>query len=158
MEIAFFVDMPDLIRQPVPGGSKSMVTNRHTGRTMLIDAGVHNTEWKAHVKSEARLAVFEILKEPLTGVLYAQFSFRMPRPKHHFFKDGRLKPTAPFYHTVRPDTTKLVRSCEDACTSVLWKDDALIGLQLAEKIYSDRPGVHVYVSTKIPTEIRIVHD
>lgn len=155
MEIGFFIGMPDDIPQPAPGGSKKIVTNSRTGDAVLVDMGKHNTAWKAHVAREALKAVFGILKEPLNGALYAQFSFRMPRPKYHFFKDGRLRPGSPHYHTVKPDTTKLVRACEDALTGVLWSDDARIALQLAEKIYSDKPGVDVYMSNKIPTEIRI---
>jgi Holliday junction resolvase RusA-like endonuclease len=155
MEIAFFVDMPEDIPQPAPGGSKSMVTNQRTGRTMLIDAGKHNTAWKKHVAKTAREAVYSVLKQPLDTVLYAQFSFRMPRPQDHYFKDGRLKPSAPYYHTIRPDASKLARAAEDACTKILWSDDSRIALQLVEKIYSERPGVHIYMSDRIPTEIKI---
>jgi Holliday junction resolvase RusA-like endonuclease len=155
MELAFFVGMPDDIPAPSAGGSKKLVTNRRTGQTMIVDDAKYNAAWKKHVAQVARLAVWSILKEPLKGVLYAQFCFRMPRPKHHFFKDGTLKPTAPVYHTFRPDTTKLVRATEDACTGILYTDDSIIAMQLAEKKYSDRPGVEIYVSDWMPTEIRI---
>ena len=62
----------------------------------------------------------------LTGPLSLTVTFYLRRPKCHRCASGALKPDAPLYPTSKPDTTKLIRSIEDALTSVAWVDDALI--------------------------------
>jgi crossover junction endodeoxyribonuclease RusA len=86
--------------------------------------------------------------EPLEGPLGVTMAFTMPRPRSHYRTgrhSGDLKPSAPNWHTGRPDTTKLVRAAEDALTGVWWRDDALIAWQRASKRYGPRPGVHLTV-------------
>ena len=61
----------------------------------------------------------------------------MPRPKSHFRANGLLKPTAPLYHTSKPDLTKLMRSTEDALTGICWTDDSSIARQSPLKLYSN---------------------
>jgi Holliday junction resolvase RusA-like endonuclease len=66
--------------------------------------------------------------------------FVLPRPKGHHGTGrnaGVPKASAPQWPTVKPDTTKLLRAVEDACTSILWRDDAQIVIQTACKVYGD---------------------
>jgi Holliday junction resolvase RusA-like endonuclease len=72
----------------------------------------------------------------------------MPRIGSHYGSGKnaeKLKPTAPKFHTVKPDATKLLRSTEDALTGILWRDDAQIARQTVEKSYGERAGAWITV-------------
>ncbi len=134
--------------KPIPGGSKTAYVIPGTNRASITEAaGKPNREWRAQVVASCR----EVFKQvPLKGPLKMRIDFRMPRPQSHY-GTGRnkdtLKPTAPKYHTIRPDTTKLIRALEDALTHILWKDDAQVTIQHAEKRYADmNPGALVEVT------------
>jgi len=62
----------------------------------------------------------------ITGPVGMSVVFLFPRPAGHFRRDGTLKPSAPKHHSTRPDGSKLLRSTEDALTSVCYTDDARI--------------------------------
>jgi len=82
----------------------------------------------------------------LGGALEVSVIFTVPRPKGHFGARG-LKPSAPAYPTVRPDVTKLLRAVEDACTGIVWRDDAQIVAQHAIKRYGEPACAEIRVST-----------
>lgn len=128
---------------PRPGGSKKAFRHAHTGKVIVTDDAKGNREWKAAVSLFAREAY---QGPPLTGALRLSVQFLMPRPKSHYRTNGLLKPNAPTWHTKKPDTTKLVRSTEDALNGVLWVDDTLIVRQTAEKVYGDEVGAWVEVT------------
>ncbi len=46
---------------------------------------------------------------------------------------------------VRPDLDKLTRALLDACTGVVYRDDALVVYLSISKAYGDAPGVHVTI-------------
>lgn len=130
---------------PKPGGSKRGFAfrrpNGKLGVSMTDASGQAGKDWRGDVKSAA-LAEMRVPKAPFPnpgGALRLLVEFRMPRPKSHYRKDGTLKPGMPVYHTIKPDTTKLLRSLEDALTGILWNDDAQIAVQSASKSYAD-PG------------------
>jgi Holliday junction resolvase RusA-like endonuclease len=141
--LTFFV--PGL---PAPGGSKRFVgIGKKTGRGILIDAGgQRNKDWRASVA----YCGMALGVKPATGPLCACMEFKMPRPKHHYHtskkRAGQLREDAPTFHTIAPDTTKLVRSTEDALTGVLWADDSQIAVQSASKTYGERPGCKITVT------------
>lgn len=122
---------------PRPGGSKSAFPTK-SGKIAMVDAsGKHGREWRKVVAAEARRQWGPIASHAAMAVTY---EFIMPRPKSHFRSDLiTLKPSAPQRHIKRPDATKLVRSAEDACTKVIWVDDAQAVQQLVIKRYA-RPG------------------
>jgi len=129
---------------PAPGGSKRAFINRKTGRPIVTDDCKRNKDWRTMVG----WAGTEQFKAPLAGPLRVEFHFVMPRPKDHFGKGknaGKLKPSAPQYHTSRPDATKLIRSTEDALTGIAWRDDAQIAHQVGDKVYGDKPGAWIMV-------------
>lgn len=73
--------------------------------------------------------------------------FYVPRPKHHYGKNG-LRKSAPEYPTGKPDLLKIARSTEDALKGIVWNDDAAnIVLRLMKYYASHRksPGVSIYV-------------
>lgn len=57
------------------------------------------------------------------------------------------KDNAPREVTNKPDLDKIVRAVLDACTGVVWRDDAQVYWVEAEKVYGPRPGVDVTVCT-----------
>ncbi len=140
---SFSVFVPGI---PAPGGSKRFVgIGKKTGRAILIDAGgQRNKSWRTAVAAFAHECAPAAL---FSGALMACFEFTMPRPKYHFRetkKDGRrLRDNAPQYHVSKPDTTKLVRSTEDALTGILWTDDSIIAIQTASKTYGEKPGCKI---------------
>jgi crossover junction endodeoxyribonuclease RusA len=124
---------------PRPGGSKKAFYNRKTGKAMLTDAGTHTKDWRNNVRAQAVEAMLQ--RAPLEGAIYLKMYFYMPRPKGHYRtgkQKGCLKDTAPTYCLTRPDTTKLIRSTEDALTDAgVWRDDAQVVVQEAVKFYAD---------------------
>lgn len=116
---------------PAPGGSK-----RHIGRGRIIEDCKRTPAWRQAVAFAAMEARCQPLEGPLTLTVY----FAMPRPRGHFNKAGKLKPSAPMYPTVRPDCTKLLRSTEDALLGICWNDDAQIVTQTVRKIYATGPA------------------
>jgi Holliday junction resolvase RusA-like endonuclease len=115
-----------VIGKPEPAGSKKGFVIK--GHVVIADANKKAKPWKLEVEVAAIQAMGErpAYDEPLV----AAFLFGMPRPK-------TVKRELP---SVRPDTTKLIRAVEDACTGIVWKDDALIVMQHASKMYTDGPG------------------
>lgn len=140
MTLSFFVD-----GIPQPGGSKKAFVIPGTNRASIVDDAKGNKDWRARVSYYAREAY---QGEPMTGELQVWFEFTFPRPKDHYGSGRKarvVKTSAPYRPTVRPDLTKLIRSVEDSLTGIVWRDDAQIVWQVAQKLYGERPGVYVVV-------------
>jgi Holliday junction resolvase RusA-like endonuclease len=140
--LSFFV-----VGAPAPGGSKRVVPRRgkRGGKATLIDDCRRNPAWRHQVASAAALTH---RSAPMVGPLEVRFEFVLSRPKGHYGTGrnaGQVRPTAPPYPDVKPDTSKLVRSTEDACTGILFIDDAQIVRQFASKSYGSPPGVRITV-------------
>jgi len=134
---------------PKPGGSKTAFYNKLLGRALIVDACKGNKQWRATV---AIYAVEAYHGPPLDGPLMFEMTFFFPRPKNHFGTGrnaGILKASARIFPTVKPDLTKVIRSTEDACTGILWADDASVIDQLPHKRYAGGPYLGVEPS-KIP--------
>lgn len=129
---------------PKPGGSKRAFRHSKTGKVMVVDAG-NNRDWKTAVAQIAAGAI----KEPMRGALRVDFHFSFMRPASHYgtgMNAERVRRSAPLYPAKRPDLTKLIRSTEDACTGIVWRDDAQIVDQKATKRYVDSyPGCLITV-------------
>ena len=135
MKISFFV--PGI---PAPGGSKRFVGHsKKTGRAILIDAaGERNKNWRSIVGVCGSAEMREKALLSFVGPLRVRFDFVMSRPKVHFNSKGDLKPSAPFYHTTKPDALKLARSTEDALTGIVWADDAQTAMLEVSKCYAGK--------------------
>lgn len=121
-----------------PAGSKTAFVNRKTGRAIVTDASKRAKPWKAEVAAAAldRMNGTALL----TGPLELHVRFYMPRPQGHFGTGrnaGAVKASAPPRPAVKPDATKLLRALEDACTGIVWRDDAQIVTQHVEKHYGE---------------------
>lgn len=110
------------------------------------DTGEAGKSWRSLVVGSARKAYVGPL---LDGPLVLDVTFRFLRPGDHFGRRGGapyLKPTAPHYHSVKPDATKLLRALEDALTGVVWRDDSRIVVQRVRKVYAETTGADVVIS------------
>lgn len=132
--------------KPQPGGSKRGFVTK-AGRVAIVEDAKRNKDWRAVVS----LAASEAMKgrEPFAGPLRLFIEFTLPRPRSHY-RTGRyeavLKPQAPCWHTSKPDSTKLLRSTEDAMTGIVWRDDAQVAMVLVRKRYADgQPGAKITV-------------
>lgn len=116
--IEFFVE-----DTPRPGGSKRAFYNPKVGRAIVVDASSKVKTWRNTVRFTAR---GNYDGPPLKGAVRMDVTFSFRRPKSHYGTGRnarRLKPSAPRYHTQKPDLTKLVRSTEDALKGIIWEDD-----------------------------------
>ena len=140
--------------QPRPGGSKRAFLHAKTGKMMVIEAS-KNKDWRAEVKA----AGMEAYDGPvLGGPLKVHFTFFLLRPKMHYGSGKNAEQLKSQFAWLpgpvkAPDTTKLIRSTEDALTGVLWVDDAQLVVQKALKLYIDRwerPGALIEVWELLP--------
>ncbi len=136
---------------PQPGGSKKGFLNRRTGRVVVLEDAKRNKEWRACVVLAAHQAHSG---EPYGGPVRLDITFHMPRPKGHFGAGksaGKLRPSAPRFHTIRPDRTKLLRSTEDALTDAgIWRDDTQVVAGEIRKVYASRPGAWIRITPITP--------
>ena len=148
--VSFFV-----LGIPAPGGSKKafpIFRNGSAGEKVFVrslivdDAGQRNKDWRSNVGWAGREAMGKAGLRLFAEPLEVSFTFTMPRLKSHKNAKGELKASAPVWHTVRPDTTKLIRSTEDALKGIVWLDDSQIAVQRASKRYGDTPGCCITVS------------
>lgn len=136
---------------PKPQGSKTL--GAHGG--MRESAGPALAIWRQDVKSAAIDALYDAdggrLFTP-SGPIEVTIVFSLPRPRAHFGtgrNDGVLKPSAPTFHTSRPDVDKLLRSTLDALTAAgVYADDAAVSYVAATKTYCDegeQPGAYIAI-------------
>lgn len=153
--VSFFVP-----GEPAPGGSKTYIPLRYkSGKLVIktlaggkefpvgkmIDAGKGNAKWKKCVATYARQAYSG---PPVDCPLGLCIVFYRVRPKGHMGTGrnaGTIKASAPRWPAVMPDTTKLLRSTEDALTGIIWTDDARVVDGHEFKRYGNRPGAKVVV-------------
>lgn len=78
------------------------------------------------------------IKEPLSGPLMFHARFVFARPKSHFGTGknaGKLKPSAPFYHTQTIDLDNLCKFALDCLQGLAFENDShIVGIR-AEKEY-----------------------
>ncbi len=80
--------------------------------------------WQAIVKSAAIQAMEGRPPTDEQVILITAFNFARPKSHWGLGRNGAtLKKTAPEFHTVKPDLSKLIRAVEDALTGVVWLDD-----------------------------------
>jgi Holliday junction resolvase RusA-like endonuclease len=87
---------------------------------------------------------------PIAIPMSLTLTFYMPRPKGHYgtgAKSECLKDSAPEWHTSKPDCDNLVKFCTDALNGIYYKDDSLICVLIASKVYSERPRTEIIIKT-----------
>jgi Holliday junction resolvase RusA-like endonuclease len=133
-----------------PAGSKRAFVNRKSGKMMVTDANKNSRPWKTEVAAAAHTAMLSHARTQhgtlVDGPLAVTIAFVVPRPKGHFGKKG-IRGSAPSYPAVRPDVLKLARGVEDACTGIVWRDDAQIVVEYLTKVYGEPARCEVTVTT-----------
>ncbi len=86
---------------------------------------------------------------PIDSPIAITAKFYFFRPKSHYRTGkyaGQLKPTAPVWHTKRPDIDNLLKFIADSLNGIFWRDDTLV-CQVIEmsKQYSDKPRTEIYI-------------
>jgi Holliday junction resolvase RusA-like endonuclease len=131
---------------PKPGGSKrAFPIKGKDGRLRVIvtDDCKTSKDWRGAVVDACRKVFFG---PPTVQPLRVTINFFMPYRKGDFNKKGEIKPSAPKWHDKKPDTTKLIRSTEDALTGILWQDDSQIVGISATKEFGLTPGAKITVN------------
>lgn len=131
--------MIDLIVYGDPKGQPRPKAFSRGGIAKVYDPGTAEG-WKGQIA----LAVKEegvngiMLENPVILTITAFFA----RPKGHFHtgkKAGVVKPTAPTYHTSKPDFDNVAKAACDALTQLgIWRDDSLVVQATVTKLYSDK--------------------
>jgi Holliday junction resolvase RusA-like endonuclease len=141
-----------VVGKPEPRGSKNAFRTK-TGATVVTDANPHSGPWMGVVADAALNAMIGedgVVAPVMEGPLGLTVIFTVARPKGHYGTGrnaGVLKPSAPAYPAVKPDTTKLLRGLEDALSGVVWRDDAQVVEQAVAKRYGHPEGAQVIVWT-----------
>jgi Holliday junction resolvase RusA-like endonuclease len=122
--------------------------------------GVRTPKKGAHVKWRHLVQVAAFMhrtRQPMTGAVYVDLVFHMPRPKRHFRtgkRAGELLPAAEHaHHTQTPDIDNLVKLVMDVLTRFeAWGDDCQVDSLKAEKRWADPdglpPGVEILVGER----------
>lgn len=95
-----------------------------------------NKGWAATVSGEAQR--HRPASGPFAGPVALVLCFKMKKPKG-------LPKRRKVWATKKPDLDKMVRSCKDALTGVMYLDDAQVVRLASEKEYDDAPGVVIIV-------------
>jgi len=131
---------------PAPKGSPNVVTHRRAkgGERVplpfpkVLPDSERTVSW-ANAVTNAAVEAMRRGHEMFVGqALRVVMEFRFKRPAGHYGKNG-LKPSAPEYPAVRPDSSKLARTTEDALEGVVFDNDARIVEEVLRKVYC-RPG------------------
>jgi Holliday junction resolvase RusA-like endonuclease len=88
--------------------------------------------------------------ELLRGPVCLSWAAYFPRPQSHYRTGryaGQLKPTAPLWHTKRPDRDNVDKFLMDAMTGIFWAEDAIVCAGTLIKKYDARPRIEVTVET-----------
>lgn len=151
----------EVLGVPAPQGSKKIGRNRRTGQPITLEDNPRLRPWRSVVTWEVRAARGGAPR--FEGPLMLLLTFRFPRPKYHYGTGrnaGKLKPNAPYYHSVAPDGDKLVRAvCDALKVAGAYKDDGQVAYHRAWKIYADPPDLPGVRATLGPApDPRRLHD
>ena len=141
----------DVLGHPEPAGSKKAVPSRGGARfAQVIDANPKAAGWKKVVAQSARGAMLQSRLQIMEGPVFVEMVFRRARPVSHVKKNGTLtlEGLRHEFPATKPDVLKLARGVEDACTGIVWVDDAQIVKEVLRKQYAevgDVEGVTVKV-------------
>lgn len=136
MRRSLYIDVPGVA---APQGSK-----RHVGNGRMIESSARVKPWRESIRAAA-LAEMGDDWTPIDGPVEVTVAYYLPRPKSHYGTGrnaGTLKPSAPTYHTSKPDIDKLDRAVLDALTSAgVWRDDSQVWSLYPVKKYADNAPV-----------------
>ena len=86
--------------------------------------------------------------EPIESATSIEVEFCFERPKSHYGTGknaNKLKPSAPEFHTRKPDADNCLKACMDALNGLFWVDDSVIDEVVMRKKWGDKPYTHIVV-------------
>lgn len=94
-----------------------------------------------------QLAKDQLPDQPLQGPVRVAMVFYMPIPKYLVSTKAKraLMDAGLVRHTVKPDTSNLIKFAEDVLNELLWQDDAQIYEVYARKVYAKQPATVIHV-------------
>lgn len=119
--------------RPRPQGSKRPVRLKN-GRTVLLEMSKELKPWRQEIAAAALFARKQDAIAFPTGPVTVALDFYFAKPKS---AKKRNRPTT------RPDVDKTSRSCLDAVTGILIKDDSQVVELIARKFYGDPERVEI---------------
>ena len=106
-------------------GSNRIVSNKHTGQSMMIEASKDGRKWRGDM-------INSMLEDkpaaPFNEAMMVYLRVYISRPKAQYNSRGQLKPNAPKYPALKSkDVDKIQRSVGDAAKIAKWvTDDGLL--------------------------------
>lgn len=88
-------------------------------------------------------------KSPVTGPVMLKLSCYKSRPKGHYGTGrnaGKLKKSAPWFPTTKPDLDNYVKFVLDCLNEIVFKDDAQVVMESSVKHYSDKPRTEIEIA------------
>jgi Holliday junction resolvase RusA-like endonuclease len=130
--------------QPRPRAFARKMGSRHVAR-VYDDATAEG--WKSAVAVAWKASAVD-LPPPYRVVLV----FHLPSPKAFYRASGELKPSAPYYHTKKPDADNLAKAVLDALSQVgAWRDDCEVAELSIAKTYQDHVSLGCWIEiTSLP--------
>jgi len=120
----------------VPGNPKGQPRVKATMRG--AHAGVYTPKTADGWKTQVAIAVRDLPRP--SGPIAVELHFAFERPKSHFGKRSTL-PSAPRYHTGKPDLDNAVKSTLDAMVDAgFLADDRIVVRLVATKVWGPKPG------------------
>ncbi|MEE9302885.1 MAG: RusA family crossover junction endodeoxyribonuclease [Thiotrichaceae bacterium] len=129
----------------VPGDPKALKRHRTFRRGNFVGTYDPSKSEKADFLQMVRDKAPDV---PFAGPIKITVAFEFGRPKSHYGTGrnaDKLKPTAGFFHSSRPDLDNLIKFITDALDSVFYRDDAQIAQVVAEKRYGEKPRVIICI-------------
>ena len=132
----------------VPGAPAAQGSKTYFGRGRMTEASKRLGPWRKTI-AEAIIAEGWQHDPILTGPVWVDLTFYLPRPKHHYGTGrnaNQLKGNAPVWvSTAVGDIDKLCRAVLDAITQArAWRDDAQVAGLHACRLYG-HPGVLISI-------------
>lgn len=81
----------------------------------------------------------------ISGPIAVEIRFIMPIPKS--WSKKKQEEAIGDYHIKKPDTDNLVKGVFDALNKIAWNDDNQVAKVTAVKLYGERPGIEISIST-----------
>lgn len=134
---------------PIPQGSARAFLAG--GKAFIATEGNRTSSplgaWRSAIATEAREAMGTA--PLLEGPVRVSIVFVLPRPGAHYhtpLHGSGIRDTAPVWHSKKPDIDKVTRSCLDALTHVVIRDDSQVASLRVDKRY-EGPDAAVGLST-----------
>ena len=135
------------IHLEILGNPKAQARHRHFSRGKFHGTyDPSSTEKDTFASIIQRQAPSEAISDPIS----LEVVFYMARPKNHYGSGKNselLKDSAPEYHSGKPDIDNLTKFVMDSMNRIFWRDDGLISVLSAKKVYSERPRTEINIKT-----------